>query len=101
MGIWRINSLLYDGGELCTIKFVNAVLQNNVVHEQRHLPFVVSLGKVLLQLFSGQTTLSNWEDIISIDIGGDENDDSSEFETDMMRALAILDSSLIDRPSLL
>lgn len=82
-----INSLLY-GGELCTIKFVNAVLQNNV-HEMQ---FVVSLGKVLLQLFTCQETLPNWEDIISIDIGDNENNDSSEFESDMMRALAILDN---------
>ena len=41
-----INSLLY-GGELCTIKFVNAVLPNNVHEQQQQMPFVVSLGKVL------------------------------------------------------
>lgn len=82
--------------ELYIIKFVNVTLRS--VQGQHQPPFLQSLGKVLLKLFTRQESLPDWETLLPRDDDeelfqeeDEQSDNSAEFESDMLKALSILD----------
>jgi len=82
-----------DKNESCVIKFVTFVLYCN---PHRQSSFFQSLAKVLMKLFTRQEFLPELENIFSHNSGtsfgeGGDTDDAA-FESDMMRAMSILDN---------
>jgi ATP-dependent RNA helicase DDX31/DBP7 len=77
----------------CAIKFVNVALQSN---EEQPTSFFQSIALVLMKLFTRQEILPDWESVLPL--GGVQSQsseeggyDNEEFESDMIKALSVLD----------